>query len=89
MCWPDHLQMVCVCVCVREREREREARNLEVEVGLVGRRLLEDLRPEQVISLRTPYRGTSLIRNNPPVDPTVARCLGTYGGPRGLDVSYE
>ena len=25
----------------------------------------------------------------PPQDPTVALCLGTYGGPRGLVVSYE
>ena len=27
------------------------------------------------------YRGTSLIRNTPPWDPTEALCLGTYGDP--------
>ena len=35
-----------------------------------------------------PYRGTSLIRNTPPVGP----CLGSYGGPMGgggfLQVRY-
>ena len=25
----------------------------------------------------------------PPQDPAVALCLGTYGGPRGVGVSYE
>ena len=29
------------------------------------------------------YRGTSLIRNNPILDPTVGPCLGPYGGPMG------
>jgi hypothetical protein len=29
------------------------------------------------------YRGTSLIRNTPPVGPCSALCLGTYGGPVG------
>ena len=27
-----------------------------------------------------PYRGTSLIRNSAPLDPTVGLCLGPYGG---------
>ena len=35
------------------------------------------------------YRGTSLIRNAPPKDITVALCIGTYGDPRGVGVSYE
>jgi hypothetical protein len=35
------------------------------------------------------YRGTSLIRTPPPVDPTEAPCLGTYGDPRGGAFSYE
>ena len=35
------------------------------------------------------YRGALLIRNTPPVGPTVALCLGTYGDPRGVSVSYE
>ena len=36
------------------------------------------------------YRGTSLIRKNaPPYDPTVGLCLGPYGGPRGVAVSYK
>ena len=26
------------------------------------------------------YRGTSLMRNSPPQDPTVGLCLGPYGG---------
>ena len=30
-----------------------------------------------------PYRGTSLIRNSAPEDPTVALRLGPYGGPSG------
>ena len=35
------------------------------------------------------FRGSSLIRPpNPPKDPTVALCLGTYGDPRGVGVSY-
>jgi len=38
---------------------------------------------------RAHYRGTSLIRNTPPYDPTVALCLGTYGDLRGVGVSYE
>ena len=42
-----------------------------------------------VASLRSSYRGTSLIRNTPTWDPTVALCLGTYGDPRGVGVSYE
>jgi hypothetical protein len=29
------------------------------------------------------------MRNIPPVDPAVALCLGTYGDPRGVSVSYE
>ena len=33
-------------------------------------------------------RGTSLIRNTPPQDPAVALCLGTYGDPRGVGVSF-
>ena len=38
----------------------------------------------------TLFRGTSLIRSTPPVqDPTVSLCLGTYGEPTGLGVSYE
>ena len=37
----------------------------------------------------THYMGTSLIINIPPQDPTVALCLGTYGSPRGVGVSYE
>ena len=36
-----------------------------------------------------PYRGTSLTRNTPPYDPTVALFLGTYRGPRGVGVSHE
>ena len=35
------------------------------------------------------YRGTSLIRNTPPSDPTVALCIGTSGDPRGVGVLYE
>ena len=35
------------------------------------------------------YRGTSLIRETPPWDPTVALCLGTSGDPRVMGVSYE
>jgi len=27
-------------------------------------------------------------KNPPPYDPAVALCLGTYGDPRGVDVSY-
>jgi len=39
---------------------------------------------------RTPkFRGTSLMSNPPPVGPTVALCLGTYGDPRGVGISYE
>ena len=34
------------------------------------------------------YTGTSLIRNSPQ-DPTVDLCVWPYGGPRGVDVSYE
>ena len=33
--------------------------------------------------------GTSLIRPPPSWDPTGALCLGTYGDPRGVAVSYE
>ena len=29
------------------------------------------------------YRGTSLIRNDTSLGPTVGACLGPYGGPRG------
>ena len=30
------------------------------------------------------YRGTSVIRNSAPLeDPTVGKCLGPYGGPKG------
>ena len=39
-------------------------------------------------SLVIAYRGTSLIRNRS-LDPTVGLCLGTYGDPRGVSVSYE
>ena len=35
------------------------------------------------------YRGTSLIRERSPQDPTVALCLGPYGGPRDSAFSYE
>ena len=35
------------------------------------------------------YRGTSLIRNHPPYDPTVGLFLGSYDGPRVVGVSYE
>ena len=31
----------------------------------------------------------SLIRTPPSNDPSVGLCLGTYGGPRGMGVSYE
>ena len=34
------------------------------------------------------YRGTSLIRNTPPVGPSIALCIGTYGDPRGVGVSH-
>ena len=37
----------------------------------------------------TQCRGTSLIRNTPQLDPTVAICLRAYGGPIGVGVSYE
>jgi hypothetical protein len=37
----------------------------------------------------TKYMGTSLIKNAPPEDPTVARCLEPCGGPRGGAVSHE
>jgi len=35
------------------------------------------------------YRGTSLIRNTPSKEFTVALCLGTQGDPRRVGVSYE
>ena len=35
------------------------------------------------------YRGTSLIRKPPSLDPTVGLYLGSYGGPRGKAVSHE
>ena len=35
------------------------------------------------------YRGTSLIRPPPPVGPYSSPCLGIYGDPRGVSVSYE
>jgi hypothetical protein len=35
------------------------------------------------------YRGTSLIRNRSPQDPTVGLCLGPYGFPIGGTVAYE
>ena len=36
------------------------------------------------------YRGTSLIKKTlPPQEPTGALCLGTYGDPREVGVSYE
>ena len=39
---------------------------------------------------RACYGGTSPIRTPPPPwDATVALCLGTYGDPRGLGVSYQ
>ena len=38
---------------------------------------------------RIAYRVTSLVRNHPPWDPTVALCLETYGDPRGRGISYE
>ena len=34
-------------------------------------------------AFQPPYRGTSLIRNRAPLDPTVGLCLGLYVGPRG------
>ena len=37
----------------------------------------------------TYYRGTSLIRTPTQWDPEVALCLGTYGDPMGVGVSYE
>ena len=37
----------------------------------------------------SPCRGTSLIRPPPPQHPTVASCLGAYGGPGGGCASYE
>ena len=39
--------------------------------------------------LRQSYRGTSLIRNQPPQDPSEGLCLKPYGNPRGMGVSYE
>ena len=39
-------------------------------------------------SLRV-YRVSSLTRNCFHQDPTVGSCLGPYGGPRGVQVSYE
>jgi len=35
------------------------------------------------------YRGTSLIRNSPPLGFYGSRCLGPYAGPREVGVSYE
>ena len=35
------------------------------------------------------YRGTSLIKNITPYDPTVGQRLGPYAGPRGVALSYE
>ena len=35
------------------------------------------------------HRGTSLIRTPPLKDPAAALCLGTYGDPTEVDVSYE
>ena len=43
---------------------------------------------ESVDVLSDRYRGTSLIRT-PPQAPTVGICLGSYGGPGGLALSYE
>ena len=37
----------------------------------------------------THYTGTSLIRTSPPFNPTVVLCLGPYGDPVGVGVSYE
>ena len=41
------------------------------------------------VATARPYRGTSIIRNNPHVGPTVALCPGTCGHPRGVGVSCE
>ena len=38
---------------------------------------------------RSRYMGTLLLRNSPTQDPTVELYLGSYGGPRGVGVSYE
>ena len=38
---------------------------------------------------RMQYRGTSLIRNCFLLGPYMGLCLGSYGGPGGVEVSYE
>ena len=40
-------------------------------------------------AVRAIYRGASLIADTPPLDPTVALCLGTYDDFREVGVSYE
>jgi len=37
----------------------------------------------------TIYSGASIIRNCLLLDPAVGLCLGPYGGPRGVAVSYQ
>ena len=52
---------------------------------------VRDLPVMKRVSLRSAaaYRGTSLISKGPSVGPTVAICLGTYGDPWGVGVSYK
>ena len=48
------------------------------------------LKPSAATSaLSTLYRGTSLIRNSPPLGPYGSPALGPYGFPRGVGVSFE
>ena len=44
---------------------------------------------EVLCKLWPTFRGTSLKRNHHPVGPYVGLCLGPYGGPMGVAVSYE
>ena len=49
--------------------------------------LLRLLKPESLYqsapTSETSHRGTSLIRNSAPQDPTLRLCIGPCGGPRG------
>ena len=63
-------------------EHVKAAANVAVSAGR------QPFRSMRVFELPT-YRGTTLIRNNPPEDPTEALCLGTYGDPMEVGVSYE
>ena len=59
--------------------------------GLVSSQVLTFLFDSKIPSrLELPIQGYLAHKNpTPSYDPTVALCLGTYGGPMGVGVSYE